>query len=51
MSGHGESMFKWFLETRYLKALDRIDGEHMELEHFPHDSLHSRRDSKEDGLN
>ena len=24
--------FKWYLETRYLKELDRIDGEQMEVE-------------------
>ena len=27
-----ESKIKWFLETRYLKELDRIDGEPMEFE-------------------
>ena len=32
-----ESRINWFLETRYLKDLDRIDGEPMELEwkNFP----------------
>ena len=32
-----ESRIKWFLETRYLKDLDRIDGEQMEFEwaNFP----------------
>ena len=31
------SRIKWFWETRYLKDLDRIDGEPMEFEwkHFP----------------
>ena len=37
-----ESKIKWFLETRYLKHLDRIDGEPMESER------NSRRDSKDD---
>ena len=27
-----EDKIKWYLETRYLKDLDRIDGEPMELE-------------------
>ena len=27
-----ESRIKWYLETRYLKDLDRIDGEPMEFE-------------------
>ena len=27
-----ESKIKWFLETRYLEDLDRIDGEQMEFE-------------------
>ena len=32
---------KWYLETRYLKELDRIDGEPMEFEcAFSQDSLH-----------
>ena len=32
-----ESKINWFLETRYLKDLDRIDGEPMEFEwtNFP----------------
>ena len=32
-----ESRISWFLETRYLKGLDRIDGEPMEFEwtNFP----------------
>ena len=35
------SRIKWFLETRYLKDLDRIDGEQMEFEwKFSQDSLH-----------
>ena len=32
---------KWYLETRDLKELDRIDGEHMEFEwKISQDSLH-----------
>ena len=27
-----EGRIKWFLETRYLKDLDRLDGEPMEFE-------------------
>ena len=36
-----ESKIKWFLETRCLEDLDRIDGEHMEFEWtISKDSLH-----------
>ena len=36
-----ENKIKWYLETRYLKDLLRIDGEPMELEwHFSQDSQH-----------
>ena len=43
-----ESRIRWFLETRYLKDLDRIDGEPMEFEwifHWIHYIVNSRRDS------
>ena len=46
-----ESKIKWFLETRYLKDLDRIDGEQMEFDwKFSriHHMVNSRRDSKDD---
>ena len=32
MSGRYQSRITWFLETRYLKYLDRIDGEPIEFE-------------------
>ena len=44
---------KWYLETRCLKDLDRIDGEPMEFEWKNVPRIHyvenSRRDSKDDG--
>ena len=47
-----ESRIKWFLETRYLKDLDRIDEEPIEFKWkiLPriHCIGHSRRGSKDD---
>ena len=45
-----ERKIKWFLETRYFKELDRIDGEHMEFEwkNFTgFTALNSRRDPED----
>ena len=47
-----ESSIKLFLETRYLKDLDRIDGEPMDFEWTVFPRIHyignSRPDSKDD---
>ena len=51
-SKHGKARLNVFLETRYLKDLNRIDGEPMEFEWKNIPRIHyignARRDSKDD---